>query len=312
MNTVKQKTCPFSISCIEDLSSLLGVSSDRLKFISQHKNLFYTKIELYKKGKLRTIYAPKTEFGAVLRSIDRKLLRRVPLSEPLHGYRVGCSPRSNAQAHLGNIIMCKLDIKNFFPSIHYTKVKKLFGNIGCSEEVARLLTTLTTVDYTVPHGFNTSPSLSNIVLSNLANRLKNLCEKYRLVVTLYSDDITISGNLKEEKLRKIITNNLIPAIREISKQEGFRLNPEKIKILGKRDRREVTGLTINEKINLPKGSRKELLHEIRRLQTIGIQQKDDPLKKKQSLRGKIAFAQSINPSFGKRLLAEFEKIVWPC
>ncbi|KPL04652.1 MAG: hypothetical protein AMJ73_04060 [candidate division Zixibacteria bacterium SM1_73] len=301
------------INTIDELAERLGHSPGELKRIANTKIRYYKVNEKIKpSGKLRTLYEPMGPLSKILKLIKERLLDGIELPECMHGYRTGRDYISNACVHVGKNIICKLDIKNFFPSIHHGRVFNILMDLGCSKQVAKLLTRLVTCDNHTPQGFNTSPTLSNIVVSNLARRLQGLCNHYRLTLTIYSDDITISGNIEQKKFEGLFYKELLPIIEEIIKQEGFSLNFGKIKLVKRRDSQKVTGIIVNKKPNIPKQKRRELLSTIKEYQMNGvsISHDSDLLKVKQSLRGKIANAQRVNRSFGQLLLREFEKIDW--
>jgi len=142
--------------------------------------------------------------------------------------------------------------------------------------------------------------------------MQPICDRYKLTLTLYSDNISISGNMEEVKFRKLLNTKLLPIIRDIVEREGFNLNPNKLTIAGRKERQVVTGITVNRKSNIKKIKRRELLSTIRQFQVGNIPEEGnfDLMKAKQRLRGKIANAQGVNPSFGKLLLTEFQKIDW--
>jgi len=304
---------PLDIKTIDELAQRLGYSAAELQRIANSKRRYYRhKENRDSNGKLREFYPPIGPLAKVLELIGKRLLDTIELPECIHGYRKGRWYGTNAKMHVGKNLVCKLDIKDFFPSIHHGRVLTTFIHLGCSEEVAKFLTWLVTCDNLLPHGFHTSNVLSNIVISNLARRLQGICDKYNLTLTMYSDDISISGNIEENKFRKLLNKKLLPLIREFVEREGFHLNPDKTTILDKKDRQEVTGITVNRKPNIPKRKRRELLSTIKQYQLDGIPTNPDfnLLKAKQKLRGKIAWAQSVNPSFGQLLLIEFQKIDW--
>ena len=304
---------PLDIKTKDELAQQLGYSTKELQRIANSKKRYYRVEEkIDRSGKSRTIHVSIGPLKKLLEAIATGLFDKMDLPGCMHGYRKGRSIITNARQHVGKSLVCTLDIKAFFPSIHFRRVTKTFVELGCSQEVAGFLTHLVTCDHCLPHGFPTSNTLSNIVVSNLARGLQGVCDKFNLTLTMYSDDISISGNLEENNFKRLLNKTLLPLIREFVEREGFHLNPDKITIIGKKDRQEVTGITVNRKPNIQKEKRRELLTTIKQYQLDGIPTNPDfdLLKAKQKLRGKIAWAQNVNPSFGKLLLIEFQKIDW--
>jgi RNA-directed DNA polymerase len=302
-----------SINTIDELAEHLGYSSKDLQRIAKAKRHYYrVKENIDSSGKVRKFCIALGPLSRVLDSIKKRLLNRIELPECIHGYRKGHSCMTNAKPHVWKNVIFQFDIKNFFPSIHPVRVANTFLGLGFAEKVAKLLTHLVTCDHELPHGFATSPMLSNIIVSNLARKLQGLCSHYNLTLTMYSDDITISGNIEQKKSEKLFKEKLLPKIKEIMEQEGFSLNFGKIKLVKRKESQKVTGIVVNRKPNIPKQKRRELLFTIKEYQTNGIpiKQDFDVSKLRNRLRGQIANAQSVNRPFGQYLLCEFEKIDW--
>ena len=72
----------------------------------------------------------------------------------------------NAERHLRSQFAFSCDIMEFYPSIHSSRVYRLFAKIqGCSPDVARLLTRLCTYRYHLALGLITSPLLADQFLT---------------------------------------------------------------------------------------------------------------------------------------------------
>lgn len=134
-----------------------------------------------------------------------------------------------------------LDIKNFFPSISHHRVYNLFIHLGCSPDVARLLTRLTTYKGHVPQGTPTASSIANLVTSVwIEPRLRTLCDKEGFNLTIYVDDITISGPYRLIGFKETFL--------EILTSAGFGYRKDKIKVQTRGRRQSVTGHTVNQKM----------------------------------------------------------------
>src|SRR5262249_5116134 len=95
--------------------------------------------------------------------------------------------------HIGQQFVYTADIKKFFPGIHHSSVRRLFLRLGCSEEVATLLTRICTFDYHLAQGFVTSLILADQAFGLADERILRLCEAKKLVYTRFVDDLTLSG-----------------------------------------------------------------------------------------------------------------------
>ena len=144
------------------------------------------------------------------RQLLDELLAKLPVHDAAHGFVPGRSTVTNAEPHVGAALVVKLDLLNFFPSIHYQRVAGLFRHYGYDEEVADLLAALTThrprlADGTVawpgalPQGAPTSPALANLVCRRLDARLSGLARRSGARYTRYADDLTFSFEARSQR-----------------------------------------------------------------------------------------------------------------
>lgn len=98
------------------------------------------------KDKYRTIRPPKDELMRVQRRIVKRVLHPFGVTEHAHGGVPGRSPSSNAAAHGGQPCVVTVDVRGFFDNVDHRRVYRMFRDEhGCSHDVARLLTRLTTL-----------------------------------------------------------------------------------------------------------------------------------------------------------------------
>lgn len=249
-------------------------------------------------GKTREIFKPGPGLLKVQRAINTNLLQRIKLPDPVHGSRKGRSHLTSAALHIGKEVVASLDIKNFFPSIHYERVYNLFRELGCAPDIAHILTRLTTFENSLPQGFATSSSIANLILSTLDSRLERLCAAHRLTYTRYVDDIIVSGNYRVEDLRRLFG--------KIVKESGFSLQPDKIRFMRKTTRQEVTGVIVNRNLNVPREQIRELRAILHNCQVYGPSSQTEMSLDwfQQHLRGRINYIIQVNPTIGNQLLEE--------
>lgn len=96
-----------------------------------------------------------------------------------------------------------------------------------------------TYDGKLPQGAVTSPSISNIIASKLDRRIAGYTSKRNIIFTRYSDDITLSSNNRN------LLHQSLSRVTKIIKTEHFRVNNEKLRVLGPRRRVAITGLVKN-------------------------------------------------------------------
>jgi len=288
------------------LSKRLGIPIDFLKklYLEIPKNYKEIKIPKKKKGEFRDLSVPSDKLKDVQRLILDKILK-FNFSNYVQGGNIGCSIIKNALVHRRKKWVANLDLRDFFPSVHRSRIETVFLDLGCSKEVARILTRLITYNYELPQGAPTSPIVSNLVLYNLDKRIFGLCSVKKLNYTRYFDDITISGNRRIERTcDKII---------KISLKERFPVHlsgPKKLKIIPSSNPQIVTGLVVNGKsLKASLGFLSDLESNLNLL--INGKMPDTELYDLfEKTKGMIAFLKSVQPAKARFLLNKMKKITW--
>lgn len=289
-----------------DLAKKLGVTGQALTVVLKRAPGMYREIQIKKKdGTLRTLRAPAVVLKVIQRAVLDKVLASTPLPKSAYGFGRGKSIVDNARLHSGSPYLLNVDIKDFFPSVHFSRVQKIFKALGATTDMAAALTRLTTFEHSLPQGAPTSPYLATLALRNLDRRLAKLCASNRLTYSRYFDDLTISGGERAHKV--------IKAVEQIIDDEGYKmhLDPGKLRLSGPTDDKLVTGIIIKDG-ELEAPNVKEVLEYLQLLQREGLKalKDDNPLKEQMSLRGKINFIQQVNPKIGLALTQELEKVAW--
>ena len=172
----------------------------------------YIRFEIPKKtGGTRRISAPMPRLKHAQRWILDNLLDKVALHDAAHGFRKQRSIVSNARPHVGADIVLNLDLKDFFPTLEYKRIRGAFRGLGYGEAAATIFALLTSepeVDEVeldgqtfyvangarrLPQGAPTSPAITNIVCRRMDARLASAAAKLGFTYTRYADDLTFSG-----------------------------------------------------------------------------------------------------------------------
>jgi len=216
-----------------------------------------------KRGGERHIFAPEEQLKQIQRRLNYFLQAYYLCIKPpeVHGFVINphylgthCNIAANAAAHTGKKHVLNIDLKDFFPSISAKRIKTLFSSLffAYNEQIATALTLLTTYQAKLPTGAPTSPVLSNFVCLGLDAELYFFCQFSGLQYTRYADDLTFSSNA-------VISQDTIVNIKQLIQKHGFEVNEKKLRLQSSNRRQTVTGLTVNEKVNVER----KLLKKIR-------------------------------------------------
>lgn len=308
-----------NIQSLKHLALQIGIPKEEIIDIAENIKKHYrtrekTKIKPDGRIKKRTIYLRLPRLEKILKAINNYLLKKIKLSEVVHGSRKKHCLLTNAKIHVGKRNLLGFDIGNFFPSIRPYNVFNMFRRLKCSPEVSKYLTRLCTADNHVPQGYNTSPAIANLVLMPLTERLQGLAKKHGQSLGTFIDDICFSGNNNPEKYKK--------TIEKIINDCGYRLNPEKTTPMKKTQQQKVTGVIVNVKPNIDKKSFKDLKKMIHICEKFGpaaligkIKNKNgDPIdsseKLKKHLLGRISHVNQLNAAKAENLREKFNGIIW--
>ncbi len=281
-----------------------------------------------RRGGRRLIESPKLTLKTAQKRILREILDKVPPHDTAHGFTAGRSILTNARPHVKQAVLVKFDLENFYPSVTLSRVTAIFRSLGYSREASIWLARLTTsalpanmpfvkqepsavlpyLKRHLPQGAPTSPALANLSAYSLDVRLSGLARSFGATYTRYADDLTFSGPPRfGTSLR-----DFIPLVSQIVRQERFRLNGAKRKVLRSSGRLVVTGVVVNEKPNVSR-------REFDRLKAVltnclrqgpSTQNKADNPHFAAHVRGRIAQMTQLNPARGARLLVIYNQIDW--
>jgi len=248
------------IQTIEHLALQLGSSQDELLKFAASPRAFRTGFFFDKKGKQRPKAEPLGRLKPILKRLNA-ILQRLDLPLAMHGGRAGCSNLTNAQPHRIKDVVLTFDIKGFFPSISHQDVFDIFHHrCGCKPEIARLLASLTTHNDQLAQGSPPSTIIAALVAEPLIKRIETLVRLHGGEVTLYVDDIAVSGpsRLREFKQRII----------DIITQEGFESHADKVHVRSRDEEQIVTGVKVNDQLDVS-GDRIGLLRgQVRKLEKL--------------------------------------------
>lgn len=183
-----------------DLARLLRLDPKRLRsLIVRRSALYYFNNECIN-GKDRSLAVPIGEMRQVHERI-KELLSRIILRNYLYSPRRGRSPIDNAAVHIDAKVIVKLDVRQFYPSTTDEHVFQFFHHrLRMVPDVAGRLTKICTINGKVPFGSPLSPILCALVHDDIFSRAAKQSELNGDTLSLWVDDVTISGDNVRQSL----------------------------------------------------------------------------------------------------------------
>ncbi|MCY4199361.1 MAG: retron Ec67 family RNA-directed DNA polymerase/endonuclease [Gammaproteobacteria bacterium] len=254
----------------KDLARLLGYQPSALTSIIYRTPLAkrYTTFEIPKgSGGSRIIKAPIPKLKKLQRHLANLLCaclveidKNRDVSPVSYGFRKGETLAGNAKNHKRRRYVLNLDLKDFFPTFNFGRVRGFFlkdNSFKLAEEVATTIAQIACDGSALPQGSPCSPIISELVARFLDVRLLRFAKKHGVRYSRYADDIVFSTNQKEFPVALAVKVSADPSswilgddlIAEIE-GAGFKINTDKTRMHCRGSRQMVTGLVVNEKVNI--------------------------------------------------------------
>lgn len=260
-----------SVETLSEFAKLLGYKPSALSYIlyvipDQNK---YTQFTIDKKsGGVRTINAPNDQLKNLQKRLSdlliecyEEILKKNIKSKTLsHGFRKDHSIITNAKKHKNKRYVFNLDLQDFFPSINFGRVRGFFNknlHFELNLKISTIISQISCYRNELPQGSPCSPIISNLIGHLLDVRMAKLAKKSKCTYSRYADDLTFSTNNKifpsiiaiksEFKDTAWVCSDKLK--KEIEKL-GFKINENKVHLQYNNNRQIVTGLVVNEKVNV--------------------------------------------------------------
>jgi len=284
-------------------------------------------------GGWRLLEVPEPHLRTLQRRVLDQLLAHVPPHEAACAYVRGRSVADHARAHASQAVLLKFDLQDFFATVRASRVHATFVELGYSPAVARALMALCTTatpepvlerlrsegglawtqamrlrDAHLPQGAPTSAALANLCAFRMDTRIAGLARSLGARYTRYADDIVLSGDAG--LLRQ--ADRVEARIGGFALAEGFALNHRKTRRVTRARRQQVCNIVVNERPNLPRDEFDRLKAQLHRCATLGpaTQNRDGHPHWEQHLRGRVAWAEQLNPQKAQRLRRLLDRIDW--
>lgn len=295
------------ITTRNELADFLGIKRKNLTYILFKETVehYYETFEIPKKnGGFRHICAPTGK----LKRIQRKLLNRLTEYIELvrvqnnikinisHAFEKNRNIMTNADIHKNKKVVISFDLQDYFESFHIGRVIGFFEKnkyFNFSHEVAVTIAQIACFHNHLPQGAPTSPIITNLISQILDYKLLSLSKKYHFDFTRYADDLTFSTNEKRYFEQSNI-DSFLNKVTSVVIKSGFTLNDKKTRVVFNNSRQLVTGLVVNEKINVPRDYYKNTRAMFYSFYTSGKYLDNDEIKNDSStLEGRFSFIDCI-------------------
>lgn len=260
-----QKLCD-----LRDLADFLGYSPRKLGYILYALNGGvagqYSSFKIKKRsGGARCIDAPHTALKLLQSRLSKILQIIYKEKKCVHGFVKNRSIITSALSHSRKRFVFRMDIKDFFPSIHFGRVLGLFQSspYKCNRNIAILLAKIACYQDKLPQGSPCSPVISNMICAHMDSDITKLAKECGVFYTRYADDLTFSTRRKDfpEEIATKSGTVWEPGayIKDIFKKHGFEINHDKTSMRTRTYRQMVTGLVVNDYPNI----RRKILKQVR-------------------------------------------------
>ena len=295
------------VRSVYDLTEVLLFPPQYIK--QQANNPLYHVFSVPKKnGEKRLIENPDKNLKAVQAVLNKFLqavywLQKAPSAygfviRPSDGREEPRNIVTNAQQHLRKPWLLNADLEDFFHYVKEDVIFKVFTEkpFSFTQEVATLLTCLTTLNGRLPMGAPTSPVLSNFAFLPVDADLQLHARQMGWHFTRYADDMSFSSD-------QPITLSQIEALEMVVKVYGYEFNPNKVTLYAPTDEKFVTGLRLDNKegrVELPHDFPHDFKRETQRLHDVltvhgHLWHKESAwvTQYKQQIEGKLQFAEQV-------------------
>ena len=309
------------LSTFTDIAEAVELTPSELQWLTYERGAdstdHYTRFEIPKRtGGRRLISTPKPAMRAAQQWVRSNVLAPLPLSPSAAAFRQGRSIVDNAKRHSGKSCVIRMDLKDFFPSITFPRVRGFFESLGYNPGVATVLALLctdaprarVTLDgktqhvvighRALPQGACTSPDLSNVIAGKLDARLAGLARSFGYDYTRYADDLVFSTDVEDTAATIVVS-----AARRICTAEGFVVNSLKTRTMRAPNRQVVTGLLVNSSVRLTRRDLRRIRAFLHRCETHGIEAVSAEIGKDAAAvaKGYFAYIFMVTPSVALKL-----------
>lgn len=329
-----------AVTTTRELATVLEVAHDRLVYhlrVSDNASSYESYSIAKRNGGSRNISAPKGGLKLLQAKVAYLIGSMISPHNAAHGFVLKRSIVSNAKSHLKSAFVLNIDLRDFFPTISFRRVRGMLiaPPFGLTPLAATCIARIACHKGRLPMGSPCSPVISNVLCRRLDQHLKELCKSLGCWYTRYADDITIStrsttfptdlADANHGPVRRVL---LSPRLISVIRSNGFEIQETKTRLQDRKTRQVVTGVIVNRKLGLDRRRKNQIRAMLHAWEKYGYDAAEQEFnlkydkkhrpgfKKKPSfryvLRGKLEYLKMVlgqdRPQV-KRMSAHFEQLV---
>jgi len=256
----------------EQISAQLALPLTFIQKVARTASFRYKRYTIPKRtGGEREIHHPARELKLLQNWLLNNMLNKLPVHSAATAYGKGCSIRKNAELHVANNYLLRVDFQNFFPSLKGSDVVCRFNELTI--------------------GAPTSPKLSNAIMFDFDAIWSHQAKIFDVTYTRYADDLYFSTN-RPDILRGIL-NEVRKSLISI-RTPTLTINQKKTAFSSRKRRRLTAGLVLTSDKKISIGRKKK-----RMLKSLVLKLQHKELNPEQiaSLRGWVSHLRSVEPQF---------------
>ncbi|MDO3432119.1 reverse transcriptase domain-containing protein [Rhizobium sp. CBN3] len=301
---------PAALTSEAALLAHLGVTAAELKKIWWFRGRMYHEFEISKTlGKSRIISAPDRRLKMLQRNIASLLDEMYKPRHPVHGFVPHRSVVTNATSYFRSKFVVNLDIEGFFTAISENRVAGLLKALGVQSGAADIVARICCNRGCLPQGAPSSPVISNMICFAMDKELQRFAKAAHCIYTRYADDVSFSSYQPLTALFDAglpASGNFDPGIlasrlKAAFVNNGFAINKAKTHYADRHSRRIVTGLKINEGLNVDRRFIRDVRSTLYSIDSLGLADAQKKFEDKYGgtceisnfLKGKISWIGSV-------------------
>ncbi|SDH19981.1 reverse transcriptase family protein [Bosea robiniae] len=268
------------------LGELLDLTDAQLRYLTKYADTLYRESDVPKKNGdgTRHIEDPAKLLKQAQSRLATLLSRITPPEFLFCPVKRRCYV-TNAAQHRGHRVVRSLDIHKYFPNTTSRRVFWFFSSVmKCDRSMAGTLTKLACYREHLPTGSPLSPIMAFFAHYDMWNEIAAICRREGLTLTVYVDDVTVSGDK--------VSESLVWEIRQAIHRSGLRHHKEKAFY----DRpAEITGVIVTAAgIEVPHKQFRKLRLAVAAAKEAGSRQTKKAQEKLDGLKGQLAQIQKVS------------------